>query len=125
MSRRHIIVSLGSNCGDRAAAVAKAMEWLRLRLNEFRESGIYETPSCGHAGSNYMNAVVSGKCICDLPHFEKECKLYEESEGRDGECRRLNLVPIDIDVVVCDDMVLRPKDYAREFFKIGYRQITS
>lgn len=125
MCRHHIIVSLGSNCGDRAASVAKAIEWLRRRLSEFRESGIYETPPYGHAGSNYMNAVVSGKSSCDLQGFEKECKRYEEAEGRDGECRRLNLVPIDIDVVVCDDMILRPKDFAREFFKIGYRQITS
>lgn len=118
-----LIVSLGSNCGDRHAAVAEAICWLSGRLSDFKASEIYETPPYGHAGSDYMNAVVSGNCECSPEDFEAECKIYELKCGRNGEARMRNLVPIDIDVVISDGNILREADFSRGFFKIGYRQI--
>lgn len=55
-----VVLSLGSNCGDRERSVGEAMTWLSGILGDYMESEIYETLPVGHSGANYMNAVVSG-----------------------------------------------------------------
>ncbi len=120
----NIVICLGSNCGDRSRNVAEALAWLRDRLSDSVDSGIYETPAFGHAGSPYMNAVMAGRFAeDDVKLFEKECKEYEVAHGRDAEARRHNNVPIDIDIVKAGQHILRPADFACEFFQIGYRRL--
>lgn len=118
------MVSIGSNCGDRTEEVAKAIEWLGSLLKDFRSSKIYETPPVGHQGSNYMNAVGIGETELTVPQFVRECKRYEVLAGRDLAARIRGDVPVDVDVVISDGEILRPEDYKREFFQIGYREVT-
>lgn len=119
-----LVLSLGSNCGDREANVRKAADWLGRLLSCIRCSGIYETPEVHEKGSPYMNAVVIGETAENLEAFNAELKQYELRAGRDETCRLMGLVPIDIDIVVCNDEVLRPFDYSSRFFTIGYRHLT-
>ena len=120
-----LVIGLGANCGDRRSGVAEAIEWLRKRLSAVRASRIYETPPYGHAGTPYMNAVVIGiyTKIDSLDDFERECKRYEIECGRDEFARSQNLVPIDIDIVMVGKEILRPADFNRSFFQIGYKQL--
>lgn len=121
-----VVIGLGSNCGDRSKAVAEAIDWLHNLLNEAEASDIYETPAYGDVGGPYMNAVVRGvyRNNCTLDRLECECKGYELSHGRDAEARSRNLVPIDIDIVMAGDEILRSADFSRSFFQIGYQQLT-
>ncbi len=117
------VFSVGADSGDRKAAVEAALGWLSSFLNDFACSDIYETPPVGHIGSNYMNAVAIGKCDLEPEDVEKLCKDYELRNGRDEEARREGHVPIDIDIVMEDGEVVRPKDYNCKFFKTGYRKL--
>lgn len=123
MNSISVILSLGANCGDRKESVDEAIVWLKCILSDLRHSGIYETLPIGHAGSNYMNAVVSGNFDGTLEEIERLCKKYEIIHGRDDESRRQNLVPIDIDIVIADGNILRPRDYKCGFFQKGYNEI--
>ena len=120
-----VVIGLGANCGDRRKGVAEAIEWLRDRLSAVKASGIYETPPYGHTGTPYMNAVVIGVYTRSdsLGDFECECKRYEIECGRDELARSQNLVPIDIDIVIAGDKILRQADFSRSFFQIGYKQL--
>ncbi|MDE5874849.1 MAG: 2-amino-4-hydroxy-6-hydroxymethyldihydropteridine diphosphokinase [Muribaculaceae bacterium] len=118
-----VVLSLGSNYADRVKSVEKAREWLFSILDGAQGSDIYETPPLGSYGSNYMNCVVAGYFKGDCAALEKLCKSYERANGRDEESRLRNIVPIDIDVVVADDSILRPKDFSASFFRIGYNSI--
>lgn len=120
---QHYVVSIGSNCGDRKESVAKAIDWLSGLLDEFKASQIYETPPVGHQGSDYMNAVVTGVSDMTPSLLERELKRYEVECGRDLYARIRNLVPIDLDIVIADGNVVRPEDYKRVFFQIGYHQL--
>lgn len=120
-----VILSLGANCGDRFAAVGEACDWLLSNLSNGVNSQFYETPPLGQYGSNYVNGVVAGLYCGSRESLEQKCKEYERSKGRDEEARRRKDVPIDIDVVVYDGEVVRPKDYACNFFRIGYEEIKS
>lgn len=121
--QNRVVLSVGANSGDRHGAVEEALKWLGELLQESRFSDIYETPPLGHCGSNYMNAVLAGTYCGDMVQLEQECKDYERRKGRDQEARRKNLVPIDVDIVLWNDSVLRPKDFKSNFFRIGYHQI--
>ena len=48
---------------------------------------------------------------------------YSKENGRDEERRRRGEVPIDIDIVLWNAKTVRPADFAREFFQIGFREI--
>lgn len=119
-----VVLSLGSNHGDRLGAVERAIDWLSELLTEFNASQIYETEPVGHSGTNYMNAVVKGVYDGSVEDLEKLCKEYEIAHGRDPESRKLNLVPVDIDIVIADGVVLRPRDFRCSFFKKGYVAIS-
>lgn len=122
--KEHVaVLSLGSNCGDRIYNVRKALDWIGSITEECNMSPIYETPEIHGIGNPYMNAVCKCKTDITLPTIIELTKRYELENGRDEECRKRGDVPIDIDVVVWDENTIRPQDYARSFFKIGYRMI--
>lgn len=118
-----LTVSIGSNCGDRHKAVEDAIHWLELQLQDCHASSVYETDPVGKSAGKYLNAVVTGSTALDAGHFDALCKAYEREAGRDEEARRNNLVPVDIDIVVADGIVLRPRDYGCWFFRKGMRQL--
>lgn len=120
-----VVIGLGSNFGDRRAAVEQAMKWLSEKLIDMRSSKIYETPAFGDSGAPYMNAVVTGyyRNLCSLETLEKACKRYEIDHGRDDYARSNKFVPIDIDIVMAGHQILRPADFSRSFFRIGYYEL--
>lgn len=128
-----VTLCLGSNFGHRRENIEEALAWLSRQLTGFRESHIYETPAYGHVdGAPYFNAVAIGIVPLDsftaaerLNFFEAQCKRYEFEHGRDAEARRNNNVPIDIDIVIAGKKILRPGDYCRSFFQIGYNALLS
>ena len=107
----NVVLSLGSNCGDRESAVAEAAGWLSRMLDGFSCSDIYETRAIGHDGPDYMNAVVIGSTKLTLAELEASCKAYELSHGRDEQSRREKRVPVDIDIVMANGDVLRPQGF--------------
>lgn len=120
-----VVLSLGSNFGERRENVACAMKWLSEILDGVVCSGIYETLPVGHAGTNYFNAVVSGRFNGSVDELNCLCKEYEMLHGRDDESRKLKRVPVDIDIVIAGEEVLRPRDYRCSFFRKGYVMLSA
>lgn len=118
-----VVISIGSNYGDKESQVKKAIEWLKGFLQEFKVSDIYTTPCAMHQGQDYLNAVVTGKSGLDIELLNTELKDYERAAGRDDECRRKGRVPIDIDIVMSDGKILKEWDFRQQFFKKGYQQL--
>lgn len=120
-----VILSIGSNCGDRRANVSQSLAWLSTQegVSIIQISDIYETPELHGVGNPYINGVVKINTLLGYDALQNRCKDYEISTGRDNECRAKGMVPIDIDIVIWNNEILRPKDYSCEFFQIGYDQI--
>ena len=117
---KEALCCIGSNCGDREANVAAALQWLSHILSDFRHSPIYATPDCRGGHREYMNAVGVGLTEYDPAEFGLRCKEYELSCGRTSAARAVGDVPVDIDLVVYEGQVLKEKDYRCEFFIKGY-----
>lgn len=116
-----IVLSVGSNCSKNN--VEKSIDWLGSFLLDFKVSSIYSTPSTNGHEIRYDNAVIFASVDHDLESFNNLLKQYEISQGRNAEAKCLGVVPIDIDIVICDGKVLRPRDYDQPFFQIGYKEI--
>lgn len=119
----NVVISLGSNCGPREENVQAATKYLGTLLTDMRASSIYETPEIHGLPRLYMNAVVVGNFSGDPDSLHEMCKIYEKENGRDEAARERGDVPIDLDIVMWNDEIIRPRDFSMEFFKIGYRQL--
>ena len=119
----YVILSVGSNHGDKSLNVVNACDWLSGIISEFRMSSIYSSPAYGGGEEDYYNAVTEGTFIGKIEDLEKLCKNYETDHGRNHEARLRGEVPIDIDIVIADGKILRQRDFEREFFQRGYRQL--
>lgn len=118
-----LVIGIGSNCGDRKAFVESAVEWLQKILMQTKCSEIYETPCALKVGKPYMNAVISGFFDGDAFQLNDLLKEKEHEMGRTAECRDKGDVPIDMDIVICNNEVFKDWDYRQKFFRIGYEQI--
>lgn len=119
-----VVISIGSNCGDRKASVREALEWLQHLMMQTKCSDIYETPCVGKTGTPYINAVISGYYDGDAFQLEDILKDREREMGRNEECRKKGEVPIDLDLVVCDGTIYKPWDYRQKFFQQGFLSIS-
>lgn len=117
------IFSIGSNYGDRYEHIRMGLEWLSGHLSNFRSSPIYATPDCHGGCHEYLNAVARGMTLSSPEELDRLCKEYEAANGRNKAMRETDSVPVDIDLVVYDKDVIRPKDFKCEFFQFGYQMI--
>lgn len=105
-----VYLSLGTNQGDRAALLARALELLEMRLRTAPEavSSILETPAWGFEGPAFLNCVA--RFELDRPwtptRLLDACKAIERQMGRrgvpewDAAGRRIyHDRPIDIDIL--------------------------
>lgn len=120
-----VVISVGSNCGDRKKSVGEALEWLKSILIQTVSSDIYETPCAMESGKAYVNAVIGGYFTGIGYDLEDLLKEKEHQMGRTSECREKGEVPVDIDLVIMDGEVVKPWDYKQKFFRIGFDQISS
>lgn len=119
MMMNRFIISIGSNCSCAADRVGEAIDFLSGILVDFRCSSIYSTPSVKNDGTIYFNAVAEGATNSTEEEFNAMLKEYE---CRCGRVRGGNTVVIDLDIVVANGIVKRPRDYSRDYFIIGFTE---
>lgn len=118
-----VVLSIGSNYSDREKNVAEALAWLGSILEGMKRSSIYETPDVAGHSANYFNAVAMGETSLSIEALDLSLKDYELRQGRDAEARRKGHVPVDIDIVIWNGEIKRPRDFRHDFFRIGFREI--
>ena len=119
------VISIGSNSADRDIQLAKAIDWLSSIAKSIKASSVYCTESINHVDNEYMNAVA----VCESEHSHNDLndmlKQYEINCGRSKESKLNGVIPIDLDIVIANDIILRPVDYKREYVKIGWNELNA
>ena len=117
------VVVVGSNSADRKNFIKKALLFLS-ELGKIEScSTIYESPDILGRGNKYLNAVVQIDFKVTEKKLHERIKNFESHCGRDHSPQGSSVVPLDIDIVIWQGVVLRPKDFNSTYFQIGYRQI--
>ncbi len=109
-----VYFSLGSNLGDRAQLLEKALTLLNKEIgNLVSRSSFYETEPWGFSSNHpFLNAC----CLCETnlsplevlhrtQQIEKELGRKRKSKNKKYHDR-----PIDIDLLLCDDLTINTKD---------------
>lgn len=116
-------IGLGSNSEDREQQINQAIEHITTYLNKSVVSSIYETEAVNGKDAPYLNAVIYGISPVGSVALNKFLKEWELSHGRTPESHADGVVTIDLDLVIFDSRILRPKDFERHYFNIGYREL--
>lgn len=118
------VICLGSNLAPCDIRVSDAVARLGHYLSVDRESHGYITPSHNGIGNDYYNVVILGRTDVDYQNLYAVAKRIERDLGRTEASAASGVMPIDIDIVIFDDVVVKPDDFIRRHFTIGYSVIS-
>lgn len=118
-------IGLGSNSSDREAQINNAIDHIQGLLADSKVSQIYETDAINGIDAPYLNAVIHGRSPLGINELTAFLKAWEAEQGRkynpDDSAR--HEVVIDLDLVIYDSRILRPKDFDRHYFNKGYSEL--
>lgn len=103
-----VLIGIGSNLGDRAGNIRKAVEMLanRMILSEIRSASLYETEPVGFVDQPwFLNTVVSGTTKLTISELLFQCKEIEKAIGRQKRARWRER-EIDLDILIYGDSKL-------------------
>ncbi|MGE5235270.1 MAG: 2-amino-4-hydroxy-6-hydroxymethyldihydropteridine diphosphokinase [Acidobacteriota bacterium] len=102
-----VLIGLGGNLGDVAAAFGRSRETLAARFGLVACSSLWRTRAVGHTQPDYLNAALvvrSGDPPAVVLSF---CQRLEADEGRDrGSEERWGPRTLDLDLLLIPDVVI-------------------
>lgn len=118
-----LILSLGTNSPDREWQMSHAINRMKQIFRKTLVSEVYEVPAHNGVDAPYLNAVMVATTNMDIEEVTAAVKQWETLCGRTPASKQQGVIPIDIDVVVWNDEVLRPVDYSRSYVSIGISRL--
>lgn len=127
---RRVWISIGSNAPDADSRIRAAVSELENLLSRMEVSDTYVTPAIGKPAPDYTNCVATGITCMPADDLIPQLKEIERHGGRgtvsmDSVDQSLfpKIVEIDLDLVVYGEKVLRPSDFSRSYFILGYNRL--
>lgn len=117
------IISIGCNKSDRLTRIDNAIRWLKDNFNQCLCSQVYEMPAINGIDRPYLNSVIQISTDKDIQELTALFKNYEIICGRTSRSKAEGIIPLDIDIIIWNDTIVRPKEYAFEYFMKGYVQL--
>ena len=111
-----IVFGISSNAEDRETKIHDAIEEIKALIPDLKTSEAYSSPCYNNAGPDYLAVVAKGDTEIPADRLEVFVKAFEWNLGRDRDAESNGIVNIDIDIVVCDDKILKPVDYESQGF---------
>ena len=117
------VLSIGSNAVDKAERLAFGFDELRSRLVVVARSEAYVTPALNGRDADYLNAVAVVQADIDFDSLNVLLKQIEALGGRTPQSKMSGVIPLALDIVIALGNVVRPGDFDRQYFQIGWNQI--
>ena len=118
------VIGLGSNVKNALALLDACCREIASVAVSVRFSPCYETPAVGAVPSpDYCNCVGIVETEWDYDQLYRCFKDMEKAAGRTPEQKLRGEVPLDIDIVVWNDEVKRPRDMEQDYMQIGLARL--
>lgn len=119
MKQHSLILSLGSNSADGAEKLSKAEQILRSWIRLDVCSRILKNPAIGmgNEAEDFHNMLIKTKTTLSLNEMQALAKTLEHIMGNSQEMREKGIVNMDMDIIIWDDILVKPKDVEREYYK--------
>ena len=86
-------------------------------------SEVYNTQATNGIDADYLNMVVIADCNDELDIILEKFKNYEAISGRTLQSKIIGVIPIDLDIVIWNNNIIREKDFNQKYFQIGWHQL--
>ncbi len=116
-------IGLGSNTEDREFQITQAIEHLCGYFHRCAVSSVYESEAFNGVDKPYYNAVLHGYTNHSYDDVIKFLKAWEEECGRTQLQNMEGNIVIDLDLVIWDSRIKRPRNFERHYFNKGYREL--
>lgn len=120
-----VVLSIGSNSRNSQEMIDRCVQWLDSSFRLTACASAYYTPAINGKDADYLNTVAIIASTLQMTELSAMLKDYEKQCGRTPESKLLGAIPIDLDIVMWNGDVVRPRDYSQEYFQIGWREIAS
>lgn len=117
------LLSIGSNCPQAAAMMARAGRWLAANFGDPVSSGVYSTPALNGVSPDYLNMVARVSSDLTPDRLTAFAKAFEAECGRTPQSKARGCVEMDVDLVQVDNVILRPAEFSRPYFITGFKMI--
>ena len=119
-----IILGIGSNY-DQENNVAYAAEQLRTLFSSIRFSQSYYSKAewKSYSVGPYLNQVAIAYTTLSHSEITPLLKAIEKAAGRSKELKAVGIIPIDIDLIQWNDLVLKPEDLTRSYVRKGLDEL--
>ena len=101
----HVYVSLGSNV-DRQKNMVKAVHAMRAVFGNIWVSPVYSSAAVGFEGDDFLNLVVGFETDKPVQQIVASFRQIEDDLGRDRSQPRYSPRPIDLDILIYDNLIL-------------------
>ena len=118
-----LVISIGSNSHNRECQIYSCVNWLHSIVNIRMISEVYNTQATNGIDADYLNMVVIADCNDELDIILEKFKNYEAISGRTLQSKIIGVIPIDLDIVIWNNNIIREKDFNQKYFQIGWHQL--
>ena len=119
------LVCLGSN-KDGHFHLMSAQQALLMHFNEVHMGQIVVTRAEGNIKqADYLNQAARFRTKLCVEDVERILKQIEKKNGRTFNDKMKGSVPLDIDLLVYDDILLRPNDLEKAYVKLALESLSS
>lgn len=111
-----VLISIGSNW-ERERNMELAVGMLKELFTTYHLSERIETEAVGEAAGSapYLNQLIAGETSWDADLLREKLKAIEQSIGRTPADKAMKCVRIDLDLLIINETILRPKDMQQEY----------
>ncbi|MDE6450521.1 MAG: 2-amino-4-hydroxy-6-hydroxymethyldihydropteridine diphosphokinase [Muribaculaceae bacterium] len=113
------VISLGSNINGKESIISRALDTLGVKIAEATPP--YMDPDDNDNTRPYLNIVAVIETDMDYETARTHFKQIEKEAGRTPSDKATGLIPLDIDIVIFNDRIIKPEDFERPYFIHGYR----
>ena len=113
-------ISLGSNSHDKADILSRAMELMHEMIVSSTPAYVDHDQTYSNP---YLNIVARIETDLEYDSLNKYFKDMETAMGRKKGSRNDDPVALDIDIVIFNDIVMRPRDLNSSYFRMGFEML--
>lgn len=118
------IIGLASNRKEGEEILHQTIEKLSRDFRSARFSNCYLTDPVGSCSKRmYWNCTGIIETDLDLDTLKNSFKTMERESGRTPDSKLTGDIPLDIDVIVWDNHIIRPRDWEQPYFQTGLKQL--
>lgn len=121
--QNEVVLCLGSNT-DCEANLKSAAGLLRAYFGSIRFSEAIYTEPIGLPGSGlFLNQVAVAGTDASREEVRQAVKAMERALGRTPDSKQKGRIPIDIDLLLWNGVVLKPADWEKEYVQLLFRSV--